>query len=174
MRLVAPTNGRAPVEKLTLANGIPITIALQFSTGKRVASRIPGAPDQIYYTLTDGRGFYADLEVAEMIEKLNLVSREPFTICRYGQRDWEVVRAGHAPTPPAAALPAPRREPQPASPVNGQGHTAAMLYIDDFRAAVDVALAAIEIAKGKGLLISPAFEDVRCIATSLNIQRRAA
>jgi hypothetical protein len=110
MRLVAPANNRAPREKLTLANGIPITIALQYSTGQRVASRIPGAEDQMMYTLTDGRVAYLPLGVAQMIDELQLDSREPFTICKFGARDWEVQR-GVLPQPaPPAPIPPQRSE----------------------------------------------------------------
>ena len=87
-------------EKLVLQVGKPVTIALEFSTGKLVSSNIPGAPDQVYYTLTDGRGWYADLGAAEMIERLDLISREPFTVCKLGAGRYEVQRAGRFPTEP--------------------------------------------------------------------------
>jgi hypothetical protein len=105
-------------DKLTLQVGRPITIALEYSTGKLVNSNIPGAPDQMYYTLTDGRGWYADLQAAELIEKLDLVSREPFTVCKLGAGRFEVERAGEFPTErittPAQPL-ASRVEPQRAA-----------------------------------------------------------
>jgi hypothetical protein len=187
MRLLTPTNGRrTPTEKLTLQNGVPVTIALQYSTGKQVPSLIPGAADQMFYTLTDGRHAYFPLEVAGLIDDLQLQSREPFTICKYGPREWQVERenpyAGQAAASPppasipnktAAGAPAPAAAPQPAAvpqaAVNGAGHTAADLYIECFRDATAIALAAVDIAKAKGLMISPTFEDLRCIATTLRI-----
>jgi hypothetical protein len=89
-------------EKLVLQVGRPVTIALEYSTGKLVSSNIPGAPDQVYYTLTDDRGWYADLAAAELIEKLDLVSREPFTIEKLGAGRFEVQRTGQYPTEPIA------------------------------------------------------------------------
>jgi hypothetical protein len=86
-------------EKLTLQVGQPVTIALEYSTGKRVPSPRGGA-DQFYCTLTDGRGWYADLEAYEMVEQLDLVSREPFTICKLGAGRFEVQREGQYPTQP--------------------------------------------------------------------------
>jgi hypothetical protein len=61
-----------PPDRFTLVNGVPQTIALQYSNGKRVASRIPGAPDQIMYTLADGRRAYFPLEVGAEIDALRL------------------------------------------------------------------------------------------------------
>lgn len=89
-------------EKLVLQVGRPVTIALEYSTGKLVSSNIPGASDQMYYTLTDGRGWYADLAAAELIENLDLVSREPFTVCKIGPGRFEVQREGGFPTEPIA------------------------------------------------------------------------
>lgn len=92
-------------EKLILQIGKPVTIALEYSTGKLVASRIEGAPDQMYYTLTDGRSWYADLAAAELIENLDLISREPFTVCKLGPGRYEVQREGHFPTEPITTRP---------------------------------------------------------------------
>src|ERR1035437_2551655 len=104
-------------EKLVLQVGRSVTIALEYSTGKLVPSSFGGA-DQMYYTLTDGRGWYADLAASEQIEKLELVSREPFTIEKLGAGRFEAQRAGEFPTerisPPAQPL-ASRVEPQRAA-----------------------------------------------------------
>lgn len=80
-------------EKLTLANGIPVTIALEFANGKRVPSRIPGAPDQIYYSLQGSREMYVPLEVGRVIEELGLRPGEAFTLCKYGPQNYDVERA---------------------------------------------------------------------------------
>lgn len=176
MRLLAPTSGRAPSEKLTLANGIPVTIALQFSTGKRVGSRIPGAPDQILYTLTDGRVAYLPLAVGQMIEELNLQPHEPFTLCKYGPSDWEVQRAGQTPPPPA---PAPRREAAappakpPANthqPMNGSGEDLPAIFARCYADAIDLTIAALESAQSKGLRILPTHEGLQAAAATLFIE----
>lgn len=87
-------------EKLVLQVGRPVTIALEFSTGKLVPSQYNGGADQMYYTLTDGRAWYADLAAAELIDKLDLVSREPFTVCKLGAGRYEVQRDGQFPAAP--------------------------------------------------------------------------
>lgn len=170
-------------EKLKLQNGIPVTIAFEFSTGKRVTSRIPGNPDQVFYSLTDGRDWYADLEAVELIERLDLVSREPFTVCKLGPGRFEVQRAGHFPTQPARNAPsysppqAPAYTPPPTPPlppaahVNGQGESAAEILAACYPDAVDVVLAGLAACKAKGLMVAPTFEDIRCVATSLFIQQ---
>src|SRR5579872_1301231 len=106
-----PYNQRSTAarEKLVLQVDKPVTIALEYSTGKLVGSNIPGAPDQMYYTLTDGRAWYADLAASEMIDKLYLVSREPFTVCKLGAGRFEVERAGKFPTEPIVTEPIPNK-----------------------------------------------------------------
>jgi hypothetical protein len=94
--------GPALRDKLTLTQGVPVTIALQYSTGKRMQSRIPGAPEEMLYTLTDGRVLYLPLDVGKDIEGLRLNAREPFTVCKYGPRDWEVTRAAASAAAPLA------------------------------------------------------------------------
>jgi hypothetical protein len=171
-------------EKLKLQNGIPVTIALEFSTGKRVTSRIPGNPDQVFYSLTDGRDWYADLEAAELIERLDLASREPFTVCKLGPGRFEVQRAGQYPTPPTRNTPScnppqapPYNPPTPPLPpaatqrMNGEGETAAQILAGCYPDAVDVVLAGLAACKAKGLMVAPSFDDVRAIATTLFIQQ---
>jgi hypothetical protein len=172
-------------EKLMLQVGRPVTIALEFSTGKLVQSP-RGGPDQVYYTLTDGRCWYADLEAAEMIERLDLVSREPFTVCKLGAGRFEVQRAGHYPTAPvrggapvhtsaphAGLGGEPVREYSQPTPqrVNGEGESAAQILAGCYPDAVDVVLAGLAACKAKGLMVAPTFEDIRCIATALFIQQ---
>lgn len=97
------TNTRTQVrEKLTLQVGKPVTIALEYSTGKLVPSQYEGGADQMYCTLTDGRCWYADLAAWNLIERLDLVSREPFTVTKLGAGRFEVQRAGQYPTAPIA------------------------------------------------------------------------
>jgi hypothetical protein len=93
------SNGRALKDKLVIANGVPVTIALHYLTGQRVQSRIAGAPDQFKFTLTDGREAFFPIEVGEAIRNLNLAGREPFIVCKHGPQHWEVKRASEAPSP---------------------------------------------------------------------------
>jgi hypothetical protein len=38
-----------------------------------------------------------------------------------------------------------------------------------YASAIDIAVAAVESARGRGLMITPSFEDVRCIAATMLI-----
>lgn len=101
-------------EKLMLQVGRPVTIALEFSTGKLSPSNY-GGEDQMYYSLTDGRCWYADLRAAELIEQLALGTREPFTVLKLGTGRYEVERAGE-PTEPIAT----KMQPQRAARLGGE------------------------------------------------------
>jgi len=181
-------NGRTtpPPERFTLVNGQPQTIALKYSSGKRVTSRIPGAPDQIMYTLADGRRAYFDLAVAQEIDSLRLAPGQPFTIVKYGPGQWDVQYAhscegAAAPPSPRAQAPRPQAEPDlpphpwPAAPapapqrMNGAGEDVAQVMARCYQSAIDIAAAAQEAARGRGLHITASFEDVRCIAATLCI-----
>lgn len=187
MRVLA--GGRVPQEKLTLANGIPVTIALQYSTGKQVPSRIPGASDQMYYTLVDGRGAYLPLEVAGLIDELQLNSREPFTICKYGPREWQVERVNpYANTPPARAASAPPQPPSrpsvlqpppPAAPppthlMNGDGEDLPAILTRAYASAIDITVAAVDAARAKGLVFLPTHEGLQACAATLFINEMRA
>lgn len=73
------------MEKLILQPNIPECIALKFADGKLSEGRYG---DQMFYTLLDGRGWYADMDVAAKINMLELRPREPFYVCKRmsGQR----------------------------------------------------------------------------------------
>jgi hypothetical protein len=75
-----------------------------------------------------------------------------------------------APAPPPAIAP---RELPPVLPAmtNGQGQTHADILIECYREAIRVALKAVDLAREAGLHISPDFEDVRTIATTLCIPK---
>jgi hypothetical protein len=157
-----------PKPKLTLINGTPVTIALQYPTGKIVPSRIPGAPNQVYYTLTDGRGMYLPLEVGPIIDALKLRAGEPFTLVKRSPRDWGAARVEkerdfHPP------LPIQGDYNPPPGPVNGAGEDAGAILGRCYSRAIDIALKAVETARTKGLMVTPSFEDLRCISTALMI-----
>lgn len=185
MRLLAGNtyqqNGRttpAP-DRFTLINGQPQTIALQYTSGKRVPSRIPNAPDQAMYTLSDGRRAYFPLEVGQMIDELRLAPGQPFTICKYGPRDWDVQyahssdSAAERPTAPAPRpQPQPRPAPQPLPPaarVNGGGEDAGVILERSYARAIDITVAAVEIARAKGLTFLPTHEGLQACAATLFI-----
>lgn len=105
-----------PRTKLQLVNGIPVTIALEYANGQRMPSRFDGAPDQMRYSLAGNRVAYLPLEVGAMIEELGLQPGQPFTICTYGPRHWEVKPAGDTPRP-ATQWPTQPPSQQPQRPV---------------------------------------------------------
>lgn len=150
-----------PKPKLTPETGIPVTIALRYPSGKVVGSRIPGAPNQVYYSLMDGRSLYLPLEVASIIDKLELRAGELFTLCKKGPRNWQARRVSERTEPHG------HQEPPP-SPVNGRGDAGAILA-RCYARSIDIALEAVETARGKGLMVTPSFEDLRCISTALMI-----
>lgn len=168
----------ASPDRFVTVVGRPATIALKY----RGPGKVIAKTGNVMYTLTSGLIAFFPPDVAREIDSLGLGDQEPFTVCHHGSHFWDVQRAA-APQVLPPPTPAPIEPPQVVAPVslppsttppspirvNGQGQTAADLYVDCFRDAVIIALAAVELAKAKGLLIAPAFEDVRCLATALHI-----
>jgi hypothetical protein len=112
------------VEKLVLQPNLPECIALKFADGKLSEGRFG---DQMFYTLVDGRGWYADLDVAAKVNLLELRPHEPFWVCKRmsGQRGSkpiiDVYRGDVAPQVRAAAAatglpPTEVEAPQPPAP----------------------------------------------------------
>lgn len=157
--------------------GQQYTIALQYPTGKQVRSPKSGNMD-VMYTLTNGQKAFFPLSVGEAIDSLTLAPGQPFTVCHLGGDGWDIERA-HPPQqqpppsrpqppppayPPAAAAPTPQK-------MNGAGETASEILLGLYPAAIEVALKAAAMAQAKGLMVSPTFEDVRTIATTLFINQ---
>ncbi len=155
------------------------------------------ASDQLMFSLVDGRKWYCEPYVQERItaariapgasievEKVETVQGNRRTVeiqvrpLRSGARAGlnasapvttppvaETYRTPQPTTPPVAPPPPP---PLPPIAVNGAGETATDVYEQAFDRAIDVALRGVDRAKAKGLLITPAFEDVRSIAFSIS------
>lgn len=86
MRMLAGNTQRttpAP-DRLTFVVGRPTTIALKYATGK------PTRYGRVMYSLTDGRTAFFEPEVAAQIDALRLAPGQPFTVCNYGVRGWDV------------------------------------------------------------------------------------
>lgn len=152
------------------------TIALQFANGKQVTSRYNNKVE-VMYSLTSGQKAYFPLDVAQAIDSLTLAPGQPFTICHLGGGSWDVERAHPQPPqqpppppPPPYYPPAAAAEP-PARKMNGAGETASEILLGLYPAAIEVALKAAAMAQAKGLMVSPTFEDVRTIATTLFINQ---
>ena len=181
---VARMSGK--LARLSLIKGQPTVIALKYPTGKRVSSRF-GA-DQMMYTLTDGRVGYFPLEVASEIDSLRLAAGEPFGICHHGGAKWSIERV-HTSTRPAnggaasqAGAAVEERSsaatvgsafrnsaPPAAGKLNGAGEDVPAIMRRCYKAAIEIALEAVQTAQANGLLLSPNFEDVRAIAATLCI-----
>jgi hypothetical protein len=142
--------------KLTPQVGKPETIALK-RPGSIVGSRIAGAPNQAYYQLQDGRSMYLPLQVGQMIDQLKLQPGEPFTLLKRGPGSWDVRKLS---APPQTS---------PSAPVNGQGEDAGQILKRCYDRAIQIALEAVENAKRQGLMVTPSFEDIRCISSVLMI-----
>jgi len=148
--------------KLTFEPNVWATIALQYPSGRIVQSRIPGAPNQAYYVLTDGRCMYLPLEAGAQIDALKLKIGEPFRLMKINTRTWKVERIEQ---PKAEFVP-----PLPDSrPVNGAGEDCAAILARCYSQAIGIAVAAVEAAREAGLMVSPSFEDLRCISSTLLI-----
>jgi hypothetical protein len=92
--------GRLDMEKITFQPNVPVRMTLKYADGKTVEGRFG---DQEYYTLTDGRCMYVDMDVAGKINILGLRPGEPFEMCKYwsgkkGERpQWDVRRVDGIP-----------------------------------------------------------------------------
>lgn len=159
-----------PKPKLVITQGEPVTISLRYPSGKVVASLIPGAPPQMYYSLMDGRGCYLPLEVGRIIDDLKLKAGEPFTLLKAGPRDWRATRIEpkrdfYPPLPPGM-----QNGDMPNGPVNGSGEGSAEILARCYEKGIEIVVGAVNLAKDKyGLLLAPTFEDVRCVSTALMI-----
>ncbi len=84
-------------EKLVFVPNVQQAIALKWPDGKIVSGQYG---DQMYYTLSDGRSMYLNLDVAAKINMLEIRPNEQFFICKRwnGQRGqpvrWDVWRGG--------------------------------------------------------------------------------
>jgi hypothetical protein len=101
-------------EYLRFSTNVPEEVALRFSEGRQVQSKLEGGADQMMYSLTDGRVMYVPLHVGERIRDLHIGPGERFTLVKAemktGNRrgiEWQVKRVDPAPEAPA---------PQPAAP----------------------------------------------------------
>jgi hypothetical protein len=92
---------------LKLEVDVPQTIALKFAEGRLQPSKIPGAPDQMMFSLADGQIAFLPLAVAERIRESGITKGTPFKICkrRFGKFDLathnEKAAGGPAPTAPS-------------------------------------------------------------------------
>jgi hypothetical protein len=103
--------------KVEFEPNTPQQIALRFKTGKTVEGRFG---DQMYFSLSDGRAMYVDLDVAAKIDQLQLRPSEPFWLCKRwtGKKTdkptWEAwTDAGEPQAAPAPVPAAPPRRPLP-------------------------------------------------------------
>ena len=101
------------MQKMEFPPNTSIPISLKYREGKVVEGRFG---DQMYYTLSDGRCMYLDLDVAAKINLLEPGKGETFMMCKRwsGKKgetpQWDVWRPGPGQAPPATARAAPVAE----------------------------------------------------------------
>ena len=104
------------------------------------------------YTLSDGRVAFFKPEVAREIDALHLAPGQPFLICERGKQGWQIEYAH-----------------KPENPVNGSGEDLPRIMTRCYSCAIEIAVKAVDVAKAKGLMICPTFEDIRALAATLVI-----
>jgi hypothetical protein len=67
------------MEKITFAPNAPQQVALRFPDGKLTEGRFG---DQMFYTTSNGKAMYLDLDVAQKLNLLGLRKNEPFWVCK--------------------------------------------------------------------------------------------
>jgi hypothetical protein len=146
----------------------PQEIALKALPGKPVHSPYQG--DQIMFTLTDGRRWFADLYVSQTIEQMRLQAGEVFRVQKTSIRDGSRAIQRVEITAVVPEVPAPKPVASASSSDSGSSMSR------HYRNAIDVVADAVAYAREKGLVIAPTFEDVRCLAavTAIAEQRRVA
>ena len=141
------------IEKVNFQPNVPVRLALKFADGKLSEGRFG---DQMYYTFTDNRGAYLDLDVAAKINQLELKPGEPFEICKYhsgrkGDRpQWDVRRVEGVPAqPPEPPLERDLRRSLEArgipAPMGGQVTVGRIIGTDVSQTSVPVATAPIGV-----------------------------
>lgn len=94
------------MEKIQFEPNIAQLLALRFPEGKLDRSGRYG--DQMFYTLLDGRCWYAPIIAADRIAQLQIQPREPFYVCKRvdGRKtQWDVWRPQPGEIPGAAQVP---------------------------------------------------------------------
>lgn len=144
----------------------PEPIALKFTEGKPVNSNFNGP--QVMFTLTDGRKWFTEPYVQQKITDMRLAPGEVFEVSKQQtQRGNQRITTIEI---HAVVLPEP-------IPVQSASESASATHLARcYRDAIDVAAAAVEYGRTKGIAISPGFEDIRCLAATICINegRRAA
>jgi hypothetical protein len=93
--MAAPNAQRTPREEIHFAPNSPVTVALKYNQGRRIAGM---NGERMLFTTCDDRVFFTSLEVAAQIEASGVNVREPFTITQVwdgtktSPRTWEVTR----------------------------------------------------------------------------------
>jgi hypothetical protein len=154
---------------------VPQTMAFTYSTGKESPSQqftnSDGSPVVQWFRKTKaGDSVYLSGFVENELVAMNYRAGEPVTICKRVQgktTHYEVSRPGESSERPLAGQPAPPA-PRVAPPPARMG-TPTTVMQNCLRTAVDLAIDALEYAKGKGHPIVLEFEPIQRIAVSLYI-----
>jgi hypothetical protein len=79
---------------LKLEKDVPAVIALAYEQGKIVESTIPGAQNQVMFSLVDGRRTFLPLTAADSIRAAGVEARVPFEITKLGPTKFRVRNIG--------------------------------------------------------------------------------
>jgi hypothetical protein len=185
-------------ELLKLKMNVPEVIALQFATGKIVESTIPNAPNQVLFTLCDGRRTFLPLSAADRIREAGIQAMQQFEILKASANDFRVrpigagsavsaappanaqqTSAAESATPPngnrnnGSALP-PQTAP-PAPPAPGQGRQKMSLnslrWMAAYKEATDILVEEKAYALSRGLAVEIRCEDIRCLVAAMMIDK---
>lgn len=176
---------------IKLDTNVPQVLALAFADGKRFVSKIPGAPDQVLFSFTNGARAFWPIALAEQIKLAGIGANVPFQVIKLSGRDRYDIKPvevaakaereteqswQNVPSHPATQTPiktptptqdTPPRAHPPDAPVPPNGM--AERYMACFAIAVDVALATENYAERKGMDVRATFEDVRAMAATVFI-----
>lgn len=163
---------------LRLGVGDVAVVALQNLKAQPVTSQVTGK-HELLYTLADGARLYVDPGVEDQLKRLRIQPGEEFDLEKM-KGGWYQVRkleTGAHRTPPTPA-PAPAISQPPKAQDQRQTTAAAPMQAMPvptqqercYYEAIDISLRVMEHAKTRGLIISPTFEDIRAIGTTMYIQ----
>ena len=173
---------------LKLRLNVPEVIALQFATGKIVESTIPNAPNQVLFTLCDGRRTFLPLSAADSIREAGIQAMQEFEIVKASANDFRVRpmgagAAGSIATQAIAqttqattnssngitALPAPPQAAAPAPPPAPELNPASLKLMSCLKCAIDAAVEAEAYAVRRGLELRFSSEDIRTMANTISM-----
>jgi hypothetical protein len=183
---------------LNLQLNIPEVIALEFSQGKPIPSKMPNGGTRLMFTLVDGRITFLPESVGDQLKEARIAPRVPFQICKrqVSNGKWNHVEYDIQTHNAASSV----FEAKPTAPVRSLNESAKPGYIEEQRVqvarrveaatapasgavsprarrmmaamvdAVDVTIETERYLERRGLDLQASFESVRALAATFFIQ----